>query len=123
MPTKPPRKCSEPSCRTKITSRSSVCPEHLRQRDRQRGTSSQRGYGGQWRKIRARFLKEHPWCEDCLAQGRITRASEIDHKIRLRDSGTNRWENLSAVCRACHSCRTAKYDGGYGNLPRKGKLG
>ncbi|PIT51873.1 hypothetical protein BHC44_09700 [Snodgrassella alvi] len=42
-------------------------------------TSAQRGYGHKWRKERARWLKEHPLCVYCNAQGRITPATVVDH--------------------------------------------
>ena len=47
------RVCLEPGCPVIINTGKSRCAEHERQRDKARGTSSQRGYDYQHQKIRA----------------------------------------------------------------------
>jgi len=42
-------------------------------------TSSQRGYGYKWQKAREQFLREHPLCLMCQAQGRVEAATVVDH--------------------------------------------
>ena len=51
-----------------------------------------------WRKVRAAVLEDHPWCEDCEAQGKVALATEVHHMAYDRD-------NLVALCAACHKGR------------------
>ena len=44
-------------------------------------------------------------CNKCKNQ--ITAWYEVDHKIRLEHGGTNELDNLEALCRECHGCKTA----------------
>ena len=39
--------------------------------DRMRGGASARGYDARWREARALFLKQHPLCAFCQAEGKI----------------------------------------------------
>ncbi len=77
-----------------------------------RQSAAQRGYGSKWRMIRAAFLKAHPQCE-CGEK-----ATEADHRVPVREGGSNAWSNLCAMCKRCHSRKTAARDGGFGN-PKK----
>ncbi len=48
-----------------------------------------------------------PLCEYCPA-GRITPATEVDHKVAIRNGGDPwDWDNLASTCHACHSSKTA----------------
>jgi 5-methylcytosine-specific restriction protein A len=66
-----------------------------------------------WRRIRAIVLSEQPLCEECNRQNRTTGASVVDHING--DASDNRRENLQSLCPSCHSKKTAKEDGGFGN--------
>ena len=66
-------------------------------------------YNGEWRKVRDKFLAEHPYCVVC---GRY--ATVVDHVIPLSKGGTHDGEK-QAMCRSCHSRKTASVDGGWGN--------
>lgn len=57
-----------------------------------------------WRKLRERLLAERPLCQDCNWEA----SSEIHHVTKLADGGTDEDTNLMALCKACHSKRTAK---------------
>ena len=70
-----------------------------------RGTQKQRGYGHKWRRLRGWYIKRHPLCVHCLALGRTTAATDVDHikpfngvldPLRL-DAG-----NLQSLCSMCH---------------------
>lgn len=76
--------------------------------DIRRGSSTQRGYDRHWRKLRDRFLSDHPLCVSCRAQGRLVEAKEIDHIIPVQiDPGRMHDEsNLQALCKACHTAKT-----------------
>lgn len=44
-------------------------------------------------------------CGDCNEQ--LSAWFEVDHKIRLEHGGSNHVDNLVALCRECHGCKTA----------------
>ncbi len=71
----------------------------------------------QWREIRARFLEDHPQCEDCGAE-----ATVVDHIRSHRGDAALFWsrENWQPLCKSCHDRKTATEDGGFGNA--KGRL-
>ena len=80
----------------------SRCPLHQAEYERlhtiPRPPASQRGYDSKWRKIRDKFLAEHPFCEICGAP-----ATLHHHVIRKRDGGADDEANLVAVCSKCHN--------------------
>lgn len=82
-----------------------------------RGSSSARGYGYKWQKIRARFLALHPICQECERLGIVKAATDVDHIVPHRGDMNLFYdiENLQALCHECHSRKTAKEDGGFGN--------
>lgn len=82
-----------------------------------RGTTAQRGYGGRWQTLRKRFILQHPYCQECLKQGKLTEATDVDHIVPHRGCARLLFDesNLQALCHECHSRKTAKEDGGFGN--------
>lgn len=78
----------------------------------ERPSAAKRGYGGKWRAVRAAFLRAHPVCA-CGAP-----ACEVDHVVPLREGGSNARANLRALCKPCHSRKTATHDGGFGNVKK-----
>lgn len=74
-------------------------------------------YNGAWRRIRAEWLRQHPTCTECAKRGRLTSATEVDHIVPHRGDRALFYEptNLQALCKPCHSRKTAKEDGGFGN--------
>ena len=97
------------------------CPDHQRAvekrydpaYDRERGTSSRRGYGARWRRLRGMFLGQHPLCADPFNahDGRPVAATDVDHIVARARGGTDAFENLQSLCHACHSRKTAVSDG------------
>jgi len=81
--------------------------------DKKRLPSSQRGYNATWRKLRDRFVKEHPLCAECLKQGIITPGAEVDHIIPHRGDQELFFdmENLQHLCTPCHTAKTIKEGG------------
>lgn len=76
-------------------------------------SSTQRGYGADWRKLRAAVLAQEPICRLC----RKAPAAEVDHihgfhgvadPLRLDP------RNLRPVCAPCHRARTARQAHGRG---------
>lgn len=107
MPIRPPHPCAKPGC-PNLVSEGQYCTEHAHlagQRDRERGNSTERGYGGAWPRIRRMALARDPICPLCLLEGR-THISEHVHHLN-HDSHDNRAENLLAMCEAHHDSETA----------------
>jgi 5-methylcytosine-specific restriction protein A len=115
MPYAPLSPCRTPRCPAPATRRG-YCPEHSP--DRQRPSAARRGYSAAsgWPEIRAGVLSLRPYCE---AKGCRSLASEVHHEKRLRDGGTNDYDNLVALCRPCHSRISAREDAGI-SRPRAG---
>ena len=106
MPYKPKRPCSHPGCGRLTDGR--YCDEHKQIAERQynqylRDRDTNKRYGRAWKKIRARFLLQHPLCEQCRSEGRLTAADEVHHILPLANGGTNEEGNLMALCKSCHS--------------------
>lgn len=129
--------CKYPGCRRPVARGEKYCEKHKdagtkreemqkrerwERRFRKKGSSSARGYGARWRRLRERFLFEHPLCEECLKRGRAVPATDVDHIRPHRGDEALMWdeENLQALCHACHSRKTAAEDGGFGNKERIG---
>lgn len=69
-----------------------------------RGSSRDRGYTKRWERFRATFLAQHPLCEYCLADGRTTAASVVDHDLPHDHDPELFWENtFTALCASHHS--------------------
>ncbi|HBO0862562.1 HNH endonuclease [Pseudomonas aeruginosa] len=82
--------------------------------------STQRGYGYRWQQARARYLAKHPLCRLCSDAGKVVEATEVDHIIPHRGDTELFWQesNWMALCKVCHSKKTATEDGGFGNSMR-----
>lgn len=72
--------------------------------DRRRGSSTARGYGRQWRKLRDTKLAADPVCEACQE----ALANEVDHRTPKAAGGTDAWSNLQSLCKPCHSAKTLR---------------
>ena len=114
MPYAPKKPCLHPGCPALIDS-GSRCEEHRKEYqqrlDRSRGNSHQRGYDADWRRLREAALKRDNYlCQKCLAQGRMTPANIVDHRIRFHGTDDPRrldLDNLESMCKSCHSTKTA----------------
>lgn len=104
------RACNHPGCRALIRG-AAYCEKHRReQRDRHEKNSYQRGYDKTWAKVRKAKLMETPLCEDCLASGRTTMATEAHHLEKIKDRPDLRLDigNLMSLCKPCHAARTQR---------------
>ena len=100
-----------------MQTRKGYCDAHqrdTRQYDQHRGNSAQRGYNTAWRKFRDGFLRRHPLCVMCEAQGRVTPATVVDHITPHKGDTTLFWakDNHQALCASCHSRKTLAEDMG-----------
>ena len=70
-----------------------------------------------WRDwIRAKQLRDHPLCEDCRVEGRVTVATTVDHVIVPNGNATLQRSpsNFRSLCDSHHSRKTnAQARGGY----------
>lgn len=112
MPSKSLKFCNQAGCRE--LTKESYCDihmieyekrraEHRARHDRTRLTSSKRGYGGKWRAVRLRQLKDYPLCKMCEDRGNTIPAVLVHHIKPLSEGGErlNR-ENLMSLCNECH---------------------
>ena len=68
----------------------------------------ERGYGSAWDKLRAAKLAADPLCAPCLALGRTTAATHVDHVTPKSRGGTDDWSNVQSICAPCHKDKTAR---------------
>ena len=105
MPRRPSRICA--GC-GKIVG--SICVDchnvKRREYDREQGrpSSTARGYGIRWQRLRKLILHRHPICNHCKRMP----STDVDHIKRKADGGRDTMENLQGLCRGCHNKKTAK---------------
>lgn len=87
-----------------------------------RETANARGYTYRWQKASAGWLRSHPLCVHCEAQGLVVAATEVDHIIPYKGDATLQWDsnNWQSLCSSCHSKKTATEDGGFGRAVVQG---
>lgn len=112
MPSKPLKPCSHPGC--EVLTIQTHCIKHESQHKQERSnwstqkTSTERGYGWTWQKIRKLvMLRDGGLCQSCLANGIIKEAQEVDHILPKAQGGTDEEHNLQALCKPCHQDKTA----------------
>jgi 5-methylcytosine-specific restriction protein A len=111
MPTAPLRLCSGKSnCPNRV--QRGKCKDCARVSEQARGTSTERGYGSAWQRLRDRVRTEEPLCRRCLAKDLIQATEEVDHIVPKSDGGTDDRANLQGLCKSCHSRKTMTEDNG-----------
>jgi 5-methylcytosine-specific restriction protein A len=88
--------------------------------DDRRGSSAQRGYDGQWRKLRLVALRRDDYlCQECLKKDRPVPATEVHHilGIDVRPDLRLDLDNLASVCAPCHKLLTIQDQGIFGRAP------
>ena len=114
VPWKPKKPCCHPGCPALTHER--FCDEHQRKQqkryDAARGTAVERGYGTQWRKLRALILRRDPFC--MWPGGCGAPSTDVDHVVARRKGGTDHASNLRGLCHMHHSMKTAQHDGRWG---------
>lgn len=96
------------------------CPDHPRTWAKEkRGSRHERGYGNDWTRLRERILyRDKGLCQPCNHQGRVTRATAVDHILPKSQGGTDDQANLQSICHACHKIKTAYESQGDRASPR-----
>jgi 5-methylcytosine-specific restriction protein A len=98
-------------CRRLTTnpSRCAVCQaKYMAERERQRGSASQRGYTSAYRVVAKQVVIEHRarhggWCPGYGVPDHRTHDLTIDHIIPLAHGGTHDRANLRVLCRGCNA--------------------
>lgn len=67
----------------------------------------ERTRGRAWMTRRAKWLRDHPLCVVCQAQGYVQVAQELDHIVPLADGGADDESNYQSLCVECHKAKTA----------------
>lgn len=106
MPRKPKRPCSYPGCPNLTDGR--FCEEHEKLVNQnyekyERSKYNKRRYGRAWKRIRDKYVSQHPFCEICYENGILVETEEVHHKKPLSEDGTHDRDNLIALCKSCHS--------------------
>lgn len=107
MPYKPKRPCAYPEC-SRLTAKEQYCDEHQKIMNKhynqhERDPVSNKRYGRAWKRIRDRYIRAHPLCEECEKEGRLIPAEEVHHILPLSKGGSNETSNLMSLCKSCHS--------------------
>ncbi|QXH96104.1 HNH endonuclease [Pseudomonas ogarae] len=124
MPLRPKKPCNAQGCNT-LTRNARYCDEHAHlltsaARAKPRESSTQRLYTYKWQKASKGFLARYPLCAEHERQGEVVAATEVDHIVPHKGDATIFWNrnNWQSLCHSCHSRKTAREDGGWGN-PRR----
>ena len=82
-----------------------------------RQSSSSRGYGARWQKVRLSFLRNNPLCAECYKIDALTAATVVDHIEPHKGDQSLFWDqdNWQSLCKQCHDRKTAREDGAFGN--------
>ena len=107
MPRKPMRGCYQLGCPNRAVEGSIYCEEHRKQNERQynqyeRAPDIHKKYGRAWKRIRDRYAAQHPLCERCLEEGRLTPMAEVHHILPVSQGGRHTDDNLMSLCHRCH---------------------
>lgn len=111
MPRTPPRPCRFPGC-PGLCETGVYCPAHAQYyaTDRVRGGAAVRGYDRRWREARARYLRLHPLCAECLRAHKAEPATVVDHIVPHRGDPKLFWDerNWQPLCKPCHDRKTGR---------------
>ena len=79
------------------------CPTCASAHARNRGTTTQRGYGTEWQRVARQQVADEPWCSRCKSSQDLT----ADHVVSLAHGGTTS-QKLKTLCRTCNSSKGGK---------------
>lgn len=108
VPRRPRRGCAWQGCPRLAVEGRQYCEEHKALADKQynqyeRSADVNKKYGRAWKRIRDRYVREHPYCERCFAEGRMTLVEEVHHILPISQGGTHDPTNLMSLCQSCHT--------------------
>ena len=108
MPTKPKVSCRHPGCPELVDAGKKYCEKHKPLHPEEIRSAASRGYGRAWQKASRQYLAAHPLCVKCMAEGRYTKATVVDHIKPHRGDRELFWDrdNWQALCKRCHDRKT-----------------
>lgn len=115
MPFAAPHPCASPGCPVLVGRGKSRCATHERKVEVERGSAHERGYDSRWKKARERYLRQHPLCVPCGAEGRIEPATVVDHIKAHKGDQVLFWDdenNWRSSCKPHHDARVDEGDFG-----------
>jgi 5-methylcytosine-specific restriction protein A len=68
--------------------------------------ATQRVRGRKLQRRNERLYRSNPLCVRCLEKGKLTEATEWDHKKPLSQGGEESDINLQGLCHDCHAAKT-----------------
>lgn len=117
------RICEHSNCRNRVELPQRFCDEHSAHSDKQYNQHVRTNdfnikydkfyHSTEWKQARKHKLLNSPLCEVCHANGHVTPAQMVHHKIELRSP--NGWENrlnpnnLESICYSCHNQQEHRY--------------
>lgn len=106
MPLAALRICTYPGCHN--LTRSGRCELHQAQPDRLRDPRVVKLYNDpRWKQIRAEQLEVEPFCRICKRNGKLTRATEVDHiEPHNGDEFKFFFGPFQSLCHSCHTKKT-----------------
>lgn len=113
MPRKIKQACRKQGCPRVTTDKSGYCNDHKASdagwaKHNNGKTSTQRGYGWSWRKLRVKVLERDDYlCRHCLSEGRAVAGNQVDHITPKSRGGSDDMTNLQTLCSAHHNKKTA----------------
>ena len=129
MPDAPKRPCKR--CRKVLTRDPSGYCDQCSVKAKQRETAKRKHYNkfqrdpvvvkwlnsARYRTRRKAHLEKNPLCVECQQKGKIRKGAILDHIIPHKGNSELFWDesNWQTMCWSCHSSKTNKYDGGFGN--------
>lgn len=106
------RPCRVIGCGGLTKERNGFCDKHQGeswQQHQAKRTPTQRGYGPEWRKLRALIMERDGYlCQECKRAGYIKPAYAVDHIKSKGEGGTDDPQNLEAICKKCHYQKTSR---------------
>ena len=113
MPYKPKHPCSYPGCPELTNER--YCPKHKKLTNAQYDAglrnhdAAEFYHSREWKSLRQDYLIEHPFCVECSKNGKLTKATVVDHIVPIRQGGPALDErNLQALCASCHGSKSIR---------------
>lgn len=112
MPSRPNTPCRHPGCAALVPYGTKYCDKHKPLHPEEVRSATARGYGRAWQKASKQFLEAHPLCVRCMAEGRYTKATVVDHIVPHRGDRKLFWDrsNWQALCKPCHDRKTRTED-------------
>ena len=121
MPYLPKKPCRYPGCPN--LSNQSYCDVHKKKVNAdynryQRDDFSKTFYNTpRWRAVRKKKLTSSPFCEECVKNGTIVKATLVDHILPIKQGGAPLdITNLQSLCWSCHSRKSIQEGSRFGNV-------